>query len=238
MAIPAWFLQMSLTVCNSIFYMYDTAVFWWNRLSVTVETLFLPRCYFFLKDSVYPYEFMLGSSWSKGAATPYLMYSADNRVFFPLLPNKSFSDMMTYPKSPIPILSLELIKNDGTPMYDLTDFIEPMRFIFINDNEAVPTLGHIISAWQLHKRVVLDSSTVQAQYIDGSGNVIKDDIRSEKSLFVDEEGDAVDEEVDEIMAELQAELKAEDEVKALPKVVSESPKDPSKALSVSRSTKS
>ena len=234
MGIPALLAQVTLTLCNKFFSFYDVLIFWWNRLSVTVETFFLPRCYFFLKDSVYPYEFILGSSWSNGAATPYLMYSADNRVFFPLLPNKSFSDMMTYPKMPIPILSLELLKSDGTVMYDLTDFIEPMRYV--EDGEALPTLGHIIAVWQLHKRVVLDPNTVNARYIDGSGNVVDDNIRSENNLFADEESDELDKEVADIMEELRSDAKAQ--VEALPTVVAETPKDPSKALSVSRSTKS
>jgi hypothetical protein len=83
----------------------------------------------------------------------------------------------------IPILSLEITDTSGNFLHDLTDFIESMKYIMLSSTYVKPTIGHIISVWQLNSKIILDESTTLAQYINTNGDQLRTSIRNLSDLY-------------------------------------------------------
>ena len=174
---PAWLVHLLLSIYNIYSHTQESIKFYYNKLYYAYNTLFNPRYYIFLKGSVYPHQVEINQVLKNTMAAPELFYNADERLFFPWSATQSIEEITSNPRSPIKILSLELLSDDGKLQYDLTDFIESMRSVIIPGG-AVPTLGQIISVWQLWSRVLLDPSQTNARYIDTDGNVVETNVRS------------------------------------------------------------
>ena len=144
-----------------------------------LNTLVFDDICIFLKDSVFPHEY---KRYTRISAKPDLMYNMHTNTFYPyILSNGGLSEIGT--KVPIPVLSLEIIDKTGNVLYDLTEFIESMRYIKISPSYSTPTIGHIISAWQFVSRIILDSNEVSVKYMNTNGDEVKTDIRNLLDIY-------------------------------------------------------
>ena len=174
---PAWLVHFFLSIYNIYSHTLESIDFYYNKLYYAYNAFFNPQYYIFLKDSVYPHQVDTNQPLKNTMAAPELFYNADDRLFFPWSSTQSIQEITSNPRFPIPMLSLELLSDDGVVKYDLTDFIESMRHIIL-PGRSVPTVGQIISVWQLWSRVLLDPSRTNARYIDTDGNVVETNVRS------------------------------------------------------------
>ena len=145
-----------------------------NNLDTIFNLLVNERIFKFLNDSVYPYDN------NYNIDNPSLMYNMDKNLFYN---STSLLQLNLGTAVPMPILSLEIVDKNDKTLYDLTDFIESMRYIKLSDSYTKPSIGHIISVWQLHSKIILDTNKVCVIYINNSGNTVGIDIRNNTSLY-------------------------------------------------------
>ena len=191
------------------FNLYESVYFRMSKLFIKIDQLcslaFTPAYYIFFNGYYTPYMYSRTNPWASGSAEPTILYNYDTNVFFPYTVYHSMFDtnLMATAKH-IPILSLDIIDSNDKVQYDLTDFIETMRYIQYDDS-GLPTLAQIVAAWSLSSHIVLDYSRFSIRYINQYGDTIKallDDASDINQLFGD--GDETEsEESEEIAAGME-----------------------------------
>lgn len=156
-----------------------TFIDFFSRLAKAYTAVFRPNYYIFFEGSARPHSFYAVNYWASGSAAPELMYSADKKLFFPWIPRNpiTLSEGMDFDSvfveeryKALPFLSIEIVDAEGRAAYDLTDFLESMRYVAL-DGFPAPTLAHILSAWTLSSAIVPDPARYTVRYIDVDGNV-------------------------------------------------------------------
>ena len=169
----------------------ESVAAFFDRLKKAYTAVFRSNYYIFFEGATMPHSFYTTHYWASGSAAPELMYCADKKVFFPWIPRNpavpsqgiDFDDVLLPERfKSLPYLSLEIVDAEGRAFYDLTDFLESLRYVAL-DGFPVPSLGHILAAWTLSSAVVPDPVRYTIRYIDMDGN-----------LFPVEEGEATVEE--------------------------------------------
>ncbi len=144
-----------------------------RRISNAFDALFSPTYFLFYEGSYQPYVYHLMNPLASGSAHPVLMYNADTQLFFPWVDGYSFKELQSDPTSCLPILSLEIVdRKNGKAYYDLTDFVEKVRFVHVA-NSTDPTVWHVISAWSLSSGIVPCHDSYTVRWIDGNGKTIE-----------------------------------------------------------------
>ena len=165
-------------LANMISKCIDNTYYYVERLQRAYSVFYQNNYYVYFENIMIPYVFDSIVFWASGSAAPELMYCADKKIFFPWLPtNKMNPDydpeqdgvMDMNAQKCLPILSLELIDADAKVAYDLTDFLEGVRFIEL-DGFPVPSILHVVSAWTLSSGIVPDLKRFRVRYIDSDGN--------------------------------------------------------------------
>jgi hypothetical protein len=131
------------------------------------------QTYYVFYDGYYaPYLYSKTNSWATGSAKATLFYNYDTNVFFPYTLSSRMLDtyLMSNARS-LPILSLDIIDSDEKVHYDLTDYIEKMKFIQV-ENSSGPSLAQIVATWTLASHIVLDSTRFSVRYINDYGDTI------------------------------------------------------------------
>jgi hypothetical protein len=150
-----------------------------SRLAKAYSAVFRPNYYIFFEGSPQPHSFYAVNYWASGSAAPELMYSVDKKLFFPWIPRNpiTLSEGMDFDAvfveeryKALPFLSIEIVDAEGRAAYDLTDFLESMRYVAL-DGFPAPTLAHVISAWTLSSAIVPDPARYTVRYIDVDGNI-------------------------------------------------------------------
>ena len=133
---------------------------------------FSPAYYIFFEGYWTPYVYSRTNPWASASAAPTMLYNYDTNVFFPYTVYNSMFDnhLMSIAKA-MPILSLDIIDAEDKVRYDLTDFIETMRYIQY-DNSELPTLAQIVAVWSLSSHIVLDSNRFSIRYINQYGDTL------------------------------------------------------------------
>jgi hypothetical protein len=67
------------------------------------------------------------------------------------------------------MLSLEIVNSADRVIYDLSDFVESVRFIETEEYSG-PTIHHVLAAWSLSSGIVVDYRMYTIRYIDGNGD--------------------------------------------------------------------
>jgi len=188
--IPAWSIGWGVGIGLYFVNMYTgflkRIVKMWNDLDDILNMMFSPKFYMFFDDSVFPYEFRISQARASGSAIPSLIYNTDSKLFFPWSEEASFNEIMQNDSYELPVLSLEIVDKDGKVAYDLTDFIEKIKYIDMSGAE-IPAIGHIIAVWQLSSKIILDTHQFSVRYIDANGNTLKTHLRDSTSFFDDHE---------------------------------------------------
>jgi hypothetical protein len=143
-----------------------------KRLYDTFLYLVSPRLYVFFEEYSMPFPAFSLSKEHKLMAKPVLVYNADEHVFFPYVPLKSYAEVLIYNKArPLPILSMEILDENKMPVNDLTDFVEKLRYVYMEDMET-PSISNIISAWCLTHYLPLNRSRYTVRYIMSNGEEV------------------------------------------------------------------
>lgn len=180
---PARLLWALLYIYNFAEASVNSVVAFFDRLAKAYTAVFRPNYYIFFEGATMPHSFYTTNYWATGSAAPELMYCADKKVFFPWIPRNpaipsqgvNFDDVLVAERfKSLPYLSMEIVDNEGRAIYDLTDFLETLRYVAL-DGFAVPSLGHILAAWSLSSAIVPDPVRFTVRYIDVDGNIFPAD---------------------------------------------------------------
>jgi hypothetical protein len=98
------------------------------------------------------------------------MYNADTRCFY--------LDDTTGISKRLPILSLEIIDSDSEVVFDLTDYVETVRYY----GNSLPTISELVVAWSLGSWIVLDTTKYKARYITQTCDTVTVSISDKQSL--------------------------------------------------------
>uniref|UniRef100_A0A6C0JYW7 Uncharacterized protein n=1 Tax=viral metagenome TaxID=1070528 RepID=A0A6C0JYW7_9ZZZZ len=141
-----------------------------GRLTVAYETLFTPRIYVFYKGYLQPVPYKHNADKD----TCHLFYDVDRSLFYT-------GNNWSGKNRALPILSMEVRDMSNNLMYDLTDFVNDLRFVQTQD-EATPSLSSIIMIWATLNDIYFDPSFHRLQYIDCLGNTIETNFTDLKEL--------------------------------------------------------
>lgn len=182
----------------------ESVAAFFDRLKKAYTAVFRSNYYIFFEGATMPHPFYTTHYWATGSAAPELMYCADKKVFFPWVPRNpaipsqgvDFDDVLLPERfKSLPYLSIEIVDSEGRTIYDLTDFLESLRYVAL-DGFVVPSLGHILAAWSLSSAVVPDPARYTIRYIDMDGNLFpveeeaEAEAEAEASVEESKEGDA------------------------------------------------
>lgn len=130
-----------------------------EKVKFGYETAFSPRIYAFCKGYTQP----VLVTQSINIDQCELFYDVGQSLFYS---NLVLSTHICKPYS-LPILSIELIDVNGEVVYDLTNYIENMKFIDISRR---PSISSIVMIWATLTNNFLDPSAHKIRYIDMSGD--------------------------------------------------------------------
>ena len=141
-----------------------------SRVKAAFHVLFGSRVYIFFDNYSSPFPAHSVLSSSVFSATPSVMYNADTRCFY--------LDDTTGISKRLPILSLEIIDSDSEVVFDLTDYVETVRYY----GNSLPTISELVVAWSLGSWIVLDTTKYKARYITQTCDTVTVSISDKQSL--------------------------------------------------------
>ena len=143
-----------------------------KRLYESFLNLISPKFYIFFEEYSMPFPAFSLNMDSKLAAKATLVYNADEHIFFPYIPSKSYAEIVIYNSAnPLSLLSMEILDENDMPIADLTDFIETLRYIYVQGME-VPTVSNVVAAWCVTNSIPLNRSRYSVRYITSVGDVV------------------------------------------------------------------
>jgi len=127
--------------------------------------------YIFFEDYSCPFLASSVKINSIYSAKPRFVYNSDTLLFFPYVILNLQDPVKKGTR--LPILSLEIIDSTSLVIFDLTDYIEKIRYVDV----SCPTISEIIITWTISSGIVLDRNIFKARYIDkdGESNLIEID---------------------------------------------------------------
>jgi hypothetical protein len=106
---------------------------------------------------------------------PYLFYDTERKIFF--------SDYNTIDTIySLPLLSIEILDINNSILYDLTNFIEDIRFA----GTTAPSISSIIMVWSTLNSIYLNPKFHEVRYIDAMGDIHESDFFNCTELKRDE----------------------------------------------------
>ena len=157
-----------LQVFNGVLGVVETVQHIYRKLSNAFDVVFLPSYYVFFKDIPYPHPMQFVQLWASASAKPELLFNADAKTFFPAC-GLTFDEIQQGGNQVcLPYLSLEVIDDQDRPHYDLTDFIEKIRVVKMEEY-PMPSLFHVMAVWSLYSHIVIDPTRFRLRTIDGMG---------------------------------------------------------------------
>jgi hypothetical protein len=167
--IPPIFVTSALSLLSTVWGWMETSNRILKRLSNAFDTLFSPRYFIFFEGTHTPHMFHITNPRASGSAAPNLMYNADTHLFFPWSLGYTFEELQQLKHRTTGVLSIELVDKDTNLVhYDLTDFVESVRYVEADD-AGEPSIWHIISAWTISSGIVPCQERLLARYVDSSG---------------------------------------------------------------------
>lgn len=172
MPIPASVLMWAAALYNyaevSLSWLLGTT----RRVVAAWEALTQPADFVFFEGSVIPHPLRNTAYYATGSAPPELIYCADTKTFYPFIPHTPVGAIKTTTSHRLAcptILSIELVDGENRVAYDLTDFLEGVRFAEVEGFPA-PSLYHYLSAWSISSHIIPDYNRLGVRYIDVNGD--------------------------------------------------------------------
>jgi len=167
-----------LVAINLSAYTIKSVEFWWDNFHTKMRELFLPKCYAFFENSIHAYDLRVTNHTASASAKLLMVYDSSDRIF---IQYDSINQGGPVLKT-LPILSFEILMDEQV-QYDLTDFLEPIRVVMLDDASIV-SVAHIVAIWQVSAHIVLDSNKCRASYINMDGDSVVCPISNMDPLFV------------------------------------------------------
>jgi hypothetical protein len=187
-----WLLHMFIFMTNMSFTTMERIRAFLKRIENVVELLTQPMIYGFFEKIQAPYLLSPLNLTASAAARVELLYNQTSKTFYP-----NRGTLGAHPDEPtikLPILSLDIVNSEGETQYDLTDFVETIKVIHV-DELAKPCISDIVEVWQLSSGIVLDRDLFKVRYITEDGDTIDAKLNDMTPLFKkDEEEKPVEEE--------------------------------------------
>jgi len=145
--------------------------------------VFVPKVYYMFRGTAGAYNIEDYIPWATGSARPEWVYHTGNSTWYPWTGHlHNTLSPPTFHAHPLPILSLEIVDGERAH-YDLTDFLEPMRVGQLGDVLlSTPSVAHLVSAWSVSSRVVVDRERFRARLIDSEGNTVETGLNDWRDL--------------------------------------------------------
>jgi len=144
-----------------------------KRVYEILSFIIAPRIYVFFEEYSLPFQLFSLKMERVLIAKPTIIYSADEFVFFPNIPFKTYAEILAYNKRiPLSILSMEILDENDIAVKDLTNFVEKLRYISLPSLE-VPTISNIISAWCVTHCIPLNRNRFTVRYVRANGDEVK-----------------------------------------------------------------
>ncbi len=157
------------TLCN---YYKDRCYSIFRKFYESIALIVSPKIYIFFEEYSMPFLVFSLNMDRNLIGKPIIVYNADEYVFFPYIPLKSFAEIVIYNKAnPVSILSMEIIDGNERCVKDLTDFVEKLRYIHILNME-VPTVSNIVAAWCVTNSLALNRKDYSVRYIRSNGDEV------------------------------------------------------------------
>ena len=167
--VPASVAFWLLFVFNSLSTSFTSAAEYVKKIQALYLELSRPEYYIFFKNSPYPYRLSNTHTWATGSAVPEFVYWANSKIFMPWVSNDVYRVEQWENGNTLPLLSLDLVNtSDDTVAYDLTDFIEGVRYV----GDTIPTLNQVIAVWTLASNVVPNLAEMKIRYVNEDGETI------------------------------------------------------------------
>jgi hypothetical protein len=128
-----------------------------------VRVALSPHYYIFFNGVDQPLRFSTVDLHAPGSAQPLWVYSQEANTFY----EWPMHETDTINPHSLPILSLEIHDGD-TVLHDLTEFVGTMRVHVRGDDKFSPSISHILGAWTLTSKIVLNPKLTGAS-ISSSG---------------------------------------------------------------------
>jgi hypothetical protein len=178
--IPAWALSWILYGVLCYESAVETSTYIFDKSVYLFDILFSPRFFVFFKGYVQPLEFRLTQLFATGQARAILMYDSENCLFFEYKNGTPFSESCdpSLKRHTLPILSLEIIDSSKTAHYDLSDYIEKLKYI----GDLDLTLSQVLMAWSTASSILPDPERFSLRYINMDGDSFETDLFDSKSL--------------------------------------------------------
>jgi hypothetical protein len=139
-----------------------------------VQRSFQDDVYVFFKDSVHPYFVKDVQLNVSGTPEVEWYYNSKTHTF---ISANLYNTSETYHTHHVPFLTAE-VKYDDLTLYDISEFVNSVRWA--GENEAMPSVSHLISAWSLSSGIVLKRSPqMKLSVINTDGNETAIPLRNE-----------------------------------------------------------
>jgi len=127
-----------------------------NYIWETLVNAYSVKINLFFEGIAAPYNKAAVNVGAPSSAHPLWYYREDTKTFVEWTVNfQSMEDIEAILKArSLPILSMGVV-SDEQLVHDLTDFVESIR-VFHSNPETFPSIAHIIGAWSLSSRIVLN----------------------------------------------------------------------------------
>jgi hypothetical protein len=135
------------------------------RIYRSGQLLFGSNIYYFFDAYPIPFPAHNLRLDDKHSAKPIITYDVDKNLFYPYMCNVAEKK---YNK--LPILSLEILDSGGEVAYDLTNYIEKIRYIS-NDDGVIPTISEIVVCWTMTSGIVVDFKKYTIRFINDDGDI-------------------------------------------------------------------
>jgi len=168
-AVPANIMLWFAIVYNIMASSYMSFAEFVKKINIVYAAVTRPEYYIFFKNSAYPYLLSNTHPWATGSAAPEFVYWSQSKIFMPWVSNDVYYVSPKEDGKTLPLLSLDLVNtSDDTVAYDLTDFIEGVRYM----GESIPTLNQVIAVWTLASNVVPNLAEMKIRYVNEDGETI------------------------------------------------------------------
>jgi hypothetical protein len=159
--IPPLSIFYSYIITGYTYYMsvYSTTEQVIGRLTVAYNTLFVPRIYVFYKGYLQPVPYKHNTP----KESCQLFYNVDTSLFYS-------DNNWDGKRQVLPILSMEIRDMSNNLVYDLTNFIEGLRFVASDGGGTVPSFSSIVMLWATLNDMYFDPVSHKIQYIDTMGD--------------------------------------------------------------------
>jgi len=137
-----------------------------------VRAALSPHYYIFFNGVDQPVAFTSVDLHAPGSAQPLWVYSQETNTFY----EWPMHETDTISPHSLPVLSLE-IQDGDTVLHDLTEFVGTMRVHVRGDDKFSPSISHILSAWTLTSKVVLNPK-LSGSSINASADVTPIELNS------------------------------------------------------------